>query len=136
MARSLTRRTALFAALALGFVAGAAFHLAALASATPDPTSSPLRHGVFVGINLLCAVGLVVRPRGFVALFALLTLQQLASHGALALRVWRDQHRVDGPSVLVLLAMPAILALLIRDRRKALGENSPGRVDNAQPPSS
>lgn len=131
----MTRARALSAAIALGFVVGAAFHLAAVVRATPDPTSSPLRHGVFVAINLLCAAGLLWRPRGFTLFFALLTLQQLASHGALGWRVWRDEHRVDLASVLVLVAMPAVLALLLRDRRRA-GENFPGRVDPADPPSS
>lgn len=101
---------------ASGFVVGAAFHGAAIARGGPDPGSSPARHAAFVAINLLCAAGFVWRPRGFTALFAALTAQQLASHGALAWRLWRDARRLDAPSLVVLVAMPALLAMLLRDR--------------------
>lgn len=102
--------------VASAFVVGAAFHVAAVARGGPDADSSPSRHAVFVAINLLCAAGFVWRPRGFTPLFAALTAHQLFSHGALAWRLWRDERRLDVPSLIVLVAMPALLALLWRDR--------------------
>ena len=107
----------IFALLAAGFAVGAVYHLAALADPALDPSSPPWRHGLFVAINLLCMAGMLRRPRGFALLFALLTAQQVFSHGARAWAMWRDARRVDQASLVVLLAMPAILALLLRDGR-------------------
>ena len=68
-------------------------------------------------MNALVVVGLWTRPRGFVAAFALLTAQQIVSHGAAAVRMWQDEHRVDFASLSVLVVIPLTLALLLIDAR-------------------
>ena len=110
-------RRALLAAFAAGLVLAAAFHAAAAVVPSLAPSSPTWRHALFVAINLAAAAGLVWRPRGFVPLFALLCLQQLASHGAEAWRAHRDEGRVDVASVVVVCAMPIALALLIAETR-------------------
>ncbi len=58
------------------FAAGAAFHALRLLAPLAGDGSTPTRHGVFVVVNALAAVGLLARPRWFVLPFALLTAQQ------------------------------------------------------------
>lgn len=86
--------------------------------AEPSP---PWRHALFAAVNLSAAVGALWRPRGVVAAFALLTAQQLYSHGAYALDVWRDERRVDWASAVVLAGMPVVLALFVADARARRG---------------
>ena len=113
----MTPRRALLAAFASGLALAAAFHAAAAVVPSLAPSSPTWRHALFVAINLAAAAGLVWRPRGFVPLFALLSVQQLVSHGAEAWRAHRDEGRVDVASVVVLCAMPVALALLIAETR-------------------
>jgi hypothetical protein len=110
--------TARYARLALSalFVITAGFHVAALVSPGLAPDSPPLRHAVFVVLNLFVAVGLHWRPPGFAILFSLLTLQQLESHGAALVSAFRDEGRIDWMSVGVLLVMPLTAYALLRRR--------------------
>ncbi len=104
-------------AFAACFGAAGLFHgLAILWPAIAEP-SPAWRHALFVAINAGCALGFLVRSRGFAGLFAILTAQQLWSHGTYLVEVWRSQRRVDWASVVVLVAMPLGLTLLLRDAR-------------------
>ena len=120
-------RGIVFALVACGFLCGAAYHAVGLfgdpARVEPSP---PWRHAVFIAVNLGCALGVAFRPRWFVAAFALLVAQQVASHGMYAWRVLRAEGRIDGASVIVLVTMPAVLFLLARDARRR------GSADPAQ----
>ena len=58
------------------------------------------------------------RPRWFVFAFAVLCAQQLYSHGTFAWAMWRDHAQIDWASIVVLVTMPAALALLVIDRRR------------------
>lgn len=116
MARPIPR--GVFLAIAAFFVVGALFHVAALVRPALEDPSPPWRHALFVLINLTAALGSLRRPRGFAVAFALLTAQQLWSHGVTAVVVWRDEHRFDWPSVVVLAGMPLVLALLVVDARR------------------
>jgi hypothetical protein len=107
-----------FVALALAFAAAAVFHLLAVTGVVSVPASTSGRHALFVIVNAACAAGLWRRPRGFVWLFALLTAQQLYSHGADALGEHRRGEPVDLASVVVLAGMPATLAALVLDARR------------------
>jgi hypothetical protein len=98
------------------FAAG--HHLVAVVRAR-SAADSPGRHALFVAINLAVALGFWRRPRYFLFAFGLLTVQQLASHGAEALAAWTTEQRVDVPSLLVLAWMPTALFLLWQDRRQA-----------------
>jgi len=104
-------------ALALPFLAAAIFHAVALQWPAVAEPSPPARHALFVVVNALLAAGLVKRPRGFVAVFALFTAQQLLSHVQSGYLVWREQHRLDWASLVTVVFVPAVLALLVRDAR-------------------
>ena len=106
-----------FLAIAAFFVAGALFHVAALVRPAVADPSPPWRHALFVLVNVAVALGLRRRPRGFAVGFALLTAQQLWSHGLTAALVWREERRLDWASVVVVAGMPLVLALLLADDR-------------------
>jgi hypothetical protein len=72
---------------------------------------------LFIAINLVFAVGFLRPWRGFGLLVALLTAQQLLSHGVTLVRVLQAEQRLDWPSVLVLLGMPLALGVTWFDER-------------------
>lgn len=83
------------------------------------------RHEVFVGLNLGLAVLLVVRPRWALAPTAVLSLQQLVSHGSDLVASLREPGAVDWASAGVLVFFPALLTLLVVERRTAGRPGSP-----------
>jgi hypothetical protein len=105
----------LFHLLAVLFIVAAAFHGLAAIGVLDVPSGTRRRHGLFVLVNVVCAVGLARRPRGFVWFFAALTAQQLYSHGTDAWREWATGQRIDPASAVVLVGMPLVLILLVRD---------------------
>lgn len=100
-------------------ILASAYHGAALLVSTIDPTSSPLRHGMFMTLDLAFGAGLWFRPRGFFWVFAALTVQQLHSHGRALFRVLSEEQRVDWASVAVLVGLPIMLWLLGQERRSS-----------------
>jgi hypothetical protein len=77
------------------------------------------RHELFVAINGAAAAGLILRPRWMLVPLALLACQQIPSHGADLYRsIVRPEEAVDWPSVGVLLFFPAVLTLLVFERRR------------------
>jgi hypothetical protein len=98
--------------------------------AEPSP---PWRHAVFAAVNLSAAAGALFRPRGFVLAFALLTAQQLYSHGTYAADVWRDERRIDWASVVVLAGMPVALALFVADARARRASQAPVKLPDTPP---
>ena len=117
------RGGAVFVVGSLAFVAGAAYHAVGLVR--PDWTEPipPWRHAAFVAVNAGVVAGLLWRPRWFVAVFALLVAQQLYGHSTYGWEVWRDERRVDWASVAVVLGMPIVLALLVRDALARPGDS-------------
>jgi hypothetical protein len=110
-----------FGVLAAGFVAASLFHAVAIGWPQVAEPSPAWRHGLFVGINLAVAAGLMFRPRWFVFVFLLLTGQQLLSHGVQGWRVWQHEGRLDWASVVVVLALPPLAALLAWQTRRETG---------------
>jgi hypothetical protein len=114
---------ALFALLAVVFAAAAVFHgvEAALGHGVVA------RHALFVAVDAVVAGLLLARPPGTAIVFALLTGQQIVSHGGDLLRAWQIEHRVDPTDVGVLLVMPLTLAALVVDarRRRVTGRGRP-----------
>ncbi|MDB5218856.1 MAG: hypothetical protein JWO86_6783 [Myxococcaceae bacterium] len=94
------------------------------------------RHEVFVGLNVALALLLVARPRWALGPAALLSAQQLYSHGSDLLEsIEARRHGAadfDWASVGVLVFFPALLTLLVVERRRA-GTPEPPR---AAPPGS
>ncbi|GAC1353080.1 MAG: hypothetical protein NVSMB1_22670 [Polyangiales bacterium] len=113
--------TRLFQVLAVVFAAAALWHAGAIVVPL-DPSSSAQRHALFVGINAGLAALMLRRPWWFPLLFAVLMMQQLWSHGH-ALVARAREGRVDVLSMAVILALPIVLVLLVRDakRRKKIG---------------
>lgn len=110
----------IFRLCAAGLVAAAVYHAVGFFDPALVEPAPPWRHALFIAINLGAAAGFLVRPRFFVWLFALLAAQQLWGHGVYGLEVWRTEHRIDWASIIVLVAMPLLLALLVRDARREL----------------
>lgn len=80
---------------------------------------SPLwRHALFVGIDLACAVGFLYRPSWFLLLFAGLTVQQCAGHGAAFFRNLEEEGKVQWLDAAVVIFMLAALACLVLDARR------------------
>ena len=75
------------------------------------------RHEIFVGLDLALAVLLVVRPRWALAPTAMLTAQQIWSHGSNLLDSTQGPGPFDAVSALVVVFFPALLALLVVERR-------------------
>lgn len=108
-------RNYLFIVLAIGALLAAVYHMVGLFYPIND---APVwRHALFVAINLLLAICLYKRPAFFLPLFALLMLQQFYSHGTELITAWSAEHRVDWPSVLVLIFLPITLYALWVDYR-------------------
>lgn len=110
-------------AIAAACLAIAAYHVACALVPPLDPTSSPARHAAFVAINVGLAAGFRARPPWFRWVFAGVVLQQLMSHGTLLVTSARA-GAVDVPSLFVVVAAPAALALLVWASRAAGGGRS------------
>lgn len=108
----------LFVAIASCFAVAAIFHVVALFAPQVAEPSPAWRHALFAAINVAFAIGMLARPAWYVLAFAALSAQQLYSHGAYGVDVWRREERVDWASVLVVVAMPLVLALLVVDARR------------------
>ena len=105
------------AAMAVLFVAAAGFHGWRAAFPVTGDESTPLRHLVFVAINLLAAAGVARRSSWFLVLFPLLIGQQIASHGGLAWRLWISRGEVDWISLAIVFLLPLTWLVLWRERR-------------------
>ena len=101
--------------IAAAFAFTACFHLAAVFVPGLDPTAPAWRHLLFVGINVACIAGLLTRPPLFIPPFALLVVQQIASHGRSFSSSLGPGERIDFPSLAVVLVMPTTLVLLVID---------------------
>ncbi len=115
-------RESLFRLCSLAALAAALFHAAAMVSPAVaqleyEPTYPAWRHVVFIVIDGSLAWFFLRRPRWLVWAYGVLTMQVLNSHGLGAWRLWIDEDRIDWISVAVTLVAPAILVLLIADRR-------------------
>ena len=107
-----------FLVITAAFALAAAFHLVAIVTPDIAEPSPPWRHLLFAATNGAVAVGMLRRPRLFVVAFALLTVQQVVSHGLYAAKLWSTEGRVDWASAVVLVSMPTVLALLLFDAKR------------------
>jgi hypothetical protein len=105
----------LFRMIAVLFVGAAIYHAVAFLEPALIAGGAHWRHATFCAIDILCAWYILRRPQWFVVAFAILTLQQICSHGARAWMLWHTERRLDWLSFAVLVVVPCILALLIAD---------------------
>ena len=110
----MSERQRLFFVSAVLFLGAALFHLYGLLSSLGDIRMTVF-HGAFVVIDPITAFYLLRRPDWFPYAFAVLTVQQIYSHGMDALTAWRGEARVDVISLSIVVFMPALLALIIYD---------------------
>ena len=101
-------------AVAVLFVAAAAFHLTHIMRPAAGDPSGPVRHAVFVAINLAVAAGLWLRPAALRIAFGVLVVQQVASHGTAAWLAWADRHQIDLVSFAIVVLLPLTWAVLWR----------------------
>jgi hypothetical protein len=115
---SLLESPRIFHFLAPAFVCAGIFHGAALIwphIAEPMPAWF---HALFVFVNFGLAWGVIARPRGFLPLFVLYTVQQLLEHGVRGVRIWQDELRLDWASLVSVLFVPFVLLLLVQQARR------------------
>lgn len=84
----------------------------------PVNASSPLRHALFVIINLVCFYGFVKRPKYFILLFFILTIQQYTSHGSSLIRQWNNTQTVNWLDLSVIVLLPIFFINLILEFRE------------------
>lgn len=109
----------LLVAVGLAFFGAMLFHALALfwpGISEPMPWST---HATFVAINLFFGVAFVRRVRWLAAPFALLTLQQLWSHGGELLRGREAHPPFWDPQSLFALGGLGLIWLLLRARGRA-----------------
>jgi hypothetical protein len=107
----------IFRLFALLFLAAATYHLLGWLVPAAGIPGLPWRHALFVAIDSIVAI-LLLRPQRWLVLpFALLTLQLLYSHGSDTWRLWHMERRVAWISVGVVVMMPIMLAVIIREMR-------------------
>ena len=82
----------------------------------PFDATPAWRHTLFIGITTICIFGLLKRPKWFVWFFGVLTIQQLYSHGSHFIQVFRE-NKINPIDTAVLLLMPLIFILLLKDRK-------------------
>jgi hypothetical protein len=110
-------RSRVFRFLAPAFAAAALFHAVALARPEIAEPVPRWWHALFVVVNVLLAVGVVRRPRGFLVAFAIYTVQQLIEHGERGVRIGVTEHRLDWASLVSIVFVPIVLTLLVLDAR-------------------
>lgn len=91
---------------------------------------SVARHELFVGLNLALAALLLLRPRWALLPTVVLSAQQLFSHGSDLLASLRGPGPFDWASLGVLVFFPALVTLLVVERRRA---GTPGSPPAARP---
>ena len=119
MSSGLWASAGIFRFIAPAFIAGGLVHLTAIffpQVLEPVPT---WYHLLFVAVNFALAWGVLRRPRGFIAIFALYVVQQYVEHLPRCIEVWQVQHRFDAPGFAPLVIVPFVLWLLLRDARSA-----------------
>ena len=107
-------RDVVFAGSAVLFVGAGLYHLYGLIATLADPNLAAF-HAAFVVIDPVTAYLLLRRPDWFSYAFAVLTFQQIYSHGMEALTAWRATSAIDYVSLFIVVFMPSLLVLVIYD---------------------
>jgi hypothetical protein len=107
-------RDMVFAGSAILFVGAGLYHLYGLIASLADPNLAAF-HAAFVVIDPVTAYLLLRRPDWFPYAFAVLTVQQIYSHGMDALTAWRAMSTIDYVSLFIIVFMPCLLVLVVYD---------------------
>ena len=107
-------RDMVFLGSAILFVGAGLYHLYGLIASLADPNLAAF-HAAFVVIDPVTAYLLLRRPDWFPYAFAVLTVQQIYSHGMEALTAWRAASVIDYVSLFIIVFMPCLLVLVVYD---------------------
>jgi hypothetical protein len=107
-------REAVIVGSAILFIGAGLYHLYGLIASLADPGLAAF-HAAFVVIDPVTAYLLLRRPDWFTYAFAVLTVQQIYSHGMAALITWRATSIIDYASLFIVVFMPALFVLLVYD---------------------
>lgn len=107
-------RDMVFLGGAILFVGAGLYHLYELIASLADPNLAAF-HAAFVVIDPVTAYLLLRRPDWFPYAFAVLTVQQIYSHGMEALTAWRATSAIDYVSLFIIVFMPCLLVLVVYD---------------------
>jgi len=126
---TLKKQPVQFLVLSAGAAIAALGHLAALlipslANVAYSPTYPPLRHAVFITINVACAYLLLLRPHWFVWVYLVLTAQVVNGHGTRLWRTWFTQHEINWIDVITVSGVVLGVIFLFVDLRKRGSEVS------------
>jgi hypothetical protein len=133
--RSRNLRAVALKAIGGCFGLAAIYHLAVVLVPALGDHGSPIRHSLFVGIDLAVALGFYRRPRFFFWVFCLLGLQQLHSHGRALILTFAREQRVDWQSLLVLTITPIAGWLLWQEyRQPGTNRRKPLSAPSIHPP--
>ncbi len=113
------------------FAFGAIHHVMAIATPSPNDTSSAARHLVFVGINLFFGAAFAARARWTILPALLLAGQQTYSHGGGFLEA-RRAGVFDAESFAVLCFLPLVLVTALALERAAR-ERDASRIASGTP---
>jgi len=102
--------------IAFAVLAFAAMLYHTIGAVQPFDATPVWRHVLFIGICTICIYGLLKRPQWFVWFFAILTIQQLYSHGRHFIQLLQE-GKLNLIDAAVLLLTPLLFILLWRDRK-------------------
>ena len=107
-------REVVFLGSAVLFIGAGLYHLYGLIAAMADPNLAAF-HAAFVVIDPVTAYLLLRRPDWFPYAFAVLTVEQIYSHGMEAIAAWRATLAIDYVSLFIVIFMPSLLGLIVYD---------------------
>jgi hypothetical protein len=107
-------RDRILIAFAVTGIAAVIYHI--VGAIKPFDATPAWRHGLFIGISIICIYGLLKRPGWFVWFFGLLTLQQLYSHGSNFIRLL-GENKFNWIDFSVLLLTPLVFIFLLMDKK-------------------
>ena len=107
-------REIVFLGSAVLFIGAGLYHLYELIASMADPNLAAF-HAAFVIIDPVTAYLLLRRPDWFPYAFAVLTVEQIYSHGMEAIAAWRATSVIDYVSLFIVIFMPSLLVLIVYD---------------------
>jgi len=91
------------------------YHFYGLFDSSLRPGYPPLRHLVFVVVNLLLAYFMIKRSKYVLPFLAVLVMQQLYSHGGSLMRHYSEEHALNYIDLFVVIFLPSLLFAYVYD---------------------
>jgi hypothetical protein len=107
-------REKIFITFVLPGIVALIYHI--IGAIKPFDATPAWRHGLFIGISIICIYGLLKRPDWFVWFFGILTVQQLYSHGSHFVRLL-EENKFNWIDFCVLVLTPLVFIFLLMDKK-------------------